>query len=56
MSKNPIEEKIEDILFEEVMVYGYPDCTVDIEGRDEAVKRIMREVIEPILAGNQPTS
>ena len=55
MSEKTIEERIEDILFEELMVSDYGDGGASIDGREEAIKRIMSEIIKPILSGKNPT-
>jgi hypothetical protein len=41
-----IEERIVDILFDELIAADYGDGCVGIEGRNEAVKRIMREIVD----------
>lgn len=43
------EDRIMDILNDELTVSVYEISSASIEGRDEAVRRIMDEIILPIL-------
>lgn len=49
------EQKIMDILYAELSVSVYDECSASIEGREEAMRRIVNEIIHPILADQKST-
>lgn len=47
--RDEIAEKVKDILFDELSADCYEDGCNSVGGRDEAVNRIMAEIIMPLI-------